>query len=64
MPEQNGLDVVKSLRAYLAVLEERYGVTIKKPLVVILTAFASINLRKHLQSHQIELVYEKPLSID
>jgi len=48
MPEQNGLDVVKSLRAYLAVLEERYGVTIKKPLVVILTAFASINLRKYL----------------
>lgn len=66
MPRLNGIEVIQKLRKYIEKLNnseegKARKLRVEEPSFVFLTAFASKNLKRHVESVQVSQVYEKPL---
>lgn len=68
MPVKNGIDVVNELRRYYRVINEtledtKPGFELIEPQYVFITSFSTPQFRRHLQSLNIKLCYDKPIQL-
>ena len=64
MPRKNGLEVLQEVQSFYDSEKQRLarqGLTLVEPEYVFLTAYMSIQFKKHLQSKGVKKIYEKPL---
>jgi hypothetical protein len=62
MPQKNGVQVLKEIRAFCGYLQENENeVKIEQPVFVFLTAFVTPAFKKHLADLGVQHIYEKPI---
>jgi CheY-like chemotaxis protein len=62
MPQKNGVQVLKEIRAYFSYLKDNSNeVKIEEPVFVFLTAYMTPAFKKHLADLGVQHIYEKPI---